>query len=469
MEATPSLTRSQVTRGLRTFITASGLWGAWGQTAGIGTAVFTGYALFLGADESFIALFTSMAYLMAMVQLVSPILGARVANKKRFVIGSGVCEILLRGAPALIPLLFAPYLHLSALVALVGLSLFCGYLISPFYSAWVANTIPAHIRARFTSRQTIVSSVVAVIAGLLIGQFLDLFPEAEKLDAFYYVFAGGTLVGLLGYLSLGNASYPEEIADPDSPGGLQMLLRPFKDANFRRAALFNGAWTFSMGLAGSLYSLFMLERLGISYTEISIFNALYLVTSIGGYQLWAHLVDRFGGKPVLQLLLIPAACMPILWIFNQPGSYYLIPVALLLSGLIFSDIQVSLSPLLYELLPEGNQKPFYLASWSASVNLMGALGPLLGSVLVHYLADVKFILLGVPIGNLQIIFALSALCRIIPMFLLRSVKDNRSVSSRDLLAQMRRGNLLSSSLLKWECGDILRLLSWVPSVPLCTG
>ena len=70
MEATPSLTRSQVTRGLRTFITASGLWGAWGQTTGIGTAVFTGYALFLGADESFIALFTSMAYLMAMVQLV---------------------------------------------------------------------------------------------------------------------------------------------------------------------------------------------------------------------------------------------------------------------------------------------------------------------------------------------------------------------------------------------------------------
>ncbi len=443
MEATPSLTRGQVNRGLRTFITASGLWGAWGQTSGIGTAVFTGYALLLGADDSFIALFTSMAYLLAMVQLVSPLLGGHIANKKRFIISSGFCEILLRGAPALIPLLLVPYLHLPALVVLVGLSLFFGYLLSPFYSAWMANTIPEPIRARFTSRQTIISSVVAVVSGFLIGQFLDLFPEDGKLDAFIYVIAGGTVVGLLGYLALGSASYPEEVDEADSPNGLQMLLRPFKDANFRRAALFNGSWTFSMGLAGSLYSVFMLDRLGISYTEISIFNALYVVTSIGGYQLWAHLVDRFGSKPVLQLLLIPAAGMPFLWIFNQPGSYYLVPVALMLSGLVFSGIQVSLSPLLYELLPQGKQKPFYLASWSASVNLMGALGPLLGSILVYYLADVKFVLLGVPIGNLQIIFALGALARIIPMFLLRSVKGSRSVSSRDLLAQMRRGNLLS--------------------------
>ena len=443
MEETPSLTRGQVTRGLRVFITASGLWGAWGQTSGIGTAVFTGYALLLGADASFIALFTSMAYLLAMTQLASPVFGARIANKKRMVIGAGICEILFRGAPALIPLLFAPYLHLPALVALVGMSLFCGYAISPFYSTWIANTIPAHIRARFTSRQTIASSVVAVGAGFLVGQFLDLYPEDSKLEAFLYVFAVGAFIGLLGYLTLTRASYPEGTVDPENPGGIQMLLRPFRDVNFRCAVLFQGSWTFSMGLAGSLYSVFMLNTLGISYTEISIFNALYLVTSIGGYQLWAHLVDRFGGKPVLQLLLIPAALMPFLWIFNKPEFYYLIPLALIISGLVFSGIQVSVTPLLYELLPDGAQKPYYLASWSASVNLMGAFGALLGSILVPYLSDIKFALLGVPIGNLQIIFALSALCRLIPMFLLRSVEDTRSISPRHLLAQMRRGNLLS--------------------------
>ena len=46
---------------MRAFVTASGIWGVWGQCVGIGTAVFTGYALMLGADDSFIALLSSIA------------------------------------------------------------------------------------------------------------------------------------------------------------------------------------------------------------------------------------------------------------------------------------------------------------------------------------------------------------------------------------------------------------------------
>ena len=52
-----SLSRDEVTRGLRAFIGASALWGASTSMTGISTPVFTGYALSLGADESAIALF----------------------------------------------------------------------------------------------------------------------------------------------------------------------------------------------------------------------------------------------------------------------------------------------------------------------------------------------------------------------------------------------------------------------------
>ena len=74
MEENSSLTRGQITRSLRAFITASGLWGAWGQATSLGTAVFTGFALSLGADKSFIALCMSIAYLMAVTQVISPLL-----------------------------------------------------------------------------------------------------------------------------------------------------------------------------------------------------------------------------------------------------------------------------------------------------------------------------------------------------------------------------------------------------------
>ena len=388
MKKEPTLSRGQVHRALNSFVTTSGLWGAWGQACGLGTAAFTGFALHLGADESFIALFISAAYFLALTQLLAPFLSARIRDKKRFVIGAGCVEIAFRGLPLTIPFLVPDEYRLMALVAMVCLSLFSGYSISPFYSTWISNAVPENIRARFTSRQTIVSTLVAMVAGFAIGQFLDLFPASDKEQGFVWVFAAGSCFGLLGYLNLFRAPFPRgETHAEEQSTGLRDLLLPFRDANFRRAAVFYGLWTFSLGLAGPLYSVFMLDRLQISYTEISIFNALFMLTSIGGYRVWAGLIDRFGSKPVLQILMPPAVFLPFVWAFNQPGAYYLVPVALVLSGILFSGIGVGINHLLYGLLPQGNRRTIYLATWSVSVSLMGAIGPLLGSILVFQFQD----------------------------------------------------------------------------------
>ena len=441
MANAPSLSRGQVHRALRSFVVASGLWGAWGQACGLGTAAFTGFALYLGADGAFIALFTSAAYFFALTQLLAPLLSARVRDKKRFVVFGGYVEIAFRGLPLIIPLFVPEQYRLPALVAMVCLSMFSGYAISPFYSTWIANAVPENIRARFASRQTIISTIVAMIAGFAIGQFLDLFPDG---GGFVWVFAAGSLFGFLGYLNLLRAPFPQQTAASDEQSTrLRDLVQPFYDANFRRAALFFGLWTFGIGLAGPLYSVFMLDRLQISYTEVSIFNALFMLTSIAGYRLWAGLIDRFGARPVLQILMTPAAFLPLIWTFNQPEAYHLVPVALVLSGILFSGIGVGINPLLYGLLPQGEKRTMYLATWSVTVNLMGALGPLLGGLLVAQLEGLRFSVFGVPMGDLQVIFALSALVRLVPLFLLRTVKDARSATSRSLLSRMLRGNVLS--------------------------
>ena len=90
------LTRGEANRAMRGFISASGVWGMWGQTVGIGTAVFTGYALHLGADASYIALFTSVAYLLAVCQFIVPLLGRRLQRRKRYIVSVGCVEILFR-------------------------------------------------------------------------------------------------------------------------------------------------------------------------------------------------------------------------------------------------------------------------------------------------------------------------------------------------------------------------------------
>ena len=440
-----SLTRGEAGRAQQAFITTSGLWGVWSQSVGIGTAVFTGYALHLGADAPYISLFTAVAYLLATVQLLMPVLG-RYLRRKRTIISVGMVEIALRSSPPLVPLLFAPRLQLEALMVLVGLGLLCGYSLSPFYNTWVASAVPGNIRARFTSRQTIVSTLVAMLAGIGIGRFIDAFEGGDKQIGFDIVFSVGAIFGCLGYARLSRAPYTDgtdEGERVDEGDGMARLAEPFRDGNFLRAVLFFGFWTFGLGIAQPLYSVFMLDHLGISYTKISIYNAAFMITSILGYRLWASLIDRFGSKPVLQILILPATFLPVLWVCNAPGAHTLVPVALALSGVLFSGIMVAVTPLLYGLAPARRPSPYYLASWSATVNLMGFLGALAGGVLVHALRDVSFHIEGFRFGHLQIIILLSAVARIPSILLLGFVSNRNSISSRHLLSHLFRGNLLS--------------------------
>ena len=437
------LGRGQATRGMRSFIAAGGIWGAWHQFVGIGSTVFTGYALFLGADESFIAVMVALTYLLAPVQLASSLVGARISKKKHFVIGAGICEMLVRGSLILIPFIFAPRSYLGAMIGLVAASLVFAYLLSPIYNTWMVNTIPEDYRARFTSQQTIVRTLAATIFGFAVGQFVDYFPAASRQDAFIYVFTIGTVIGLCGFLPVSRAPYPKETPTGETKANLRSLVEPLRDRNFRWATLFFGSRTLALGISGPLYSVFMLQHLKMSYTEISIYNAVFMVTSIAGYRGWAVLVDRFGSKPVLQMLMMPAALLPLIWIFNDAESHYLVPVALFLGGALFSGIEVSIDPLRYGLLPKGEKRTVYLASWSAFVSLLGALGPLTGGVLSRYLRDVQVEVGGMSFAHLQIVFALSVCARLLPLLLLRLVKDAKGVTTRHVLSQMFRGNLLS--------------------------
>ena len=181
------LSRRESNKALRSFTVASGLWGAWGNTVGMGTAVFTGYALSIGADAADIAFFNAVAYLAAPTQYIATLLSRWIPNKKAWIATMGFFEALFRCLIIAIPFLFAETLVLKILLTLLTLGLVAGYLYSPIYSGWVASTVPATIRGRFTSHQTIVSNLVGLVASLAAGGYIDQYPAGEQSTAFAVV------------------------------------------------------------------------------------------------------------------------------------------------------------------------------------------------------------------------------------------------------------------------------------------
>tara|TARA_B100001750_G_C15516042_1_gene607275 strand:+ start:1666 stop:3942 length:2277 start_codon:yes stop_codon:yes gene_type:complete len=439
------LSRGEVNKSLRSFIAVNGLWGAWGQMVGLNTAVFAGFVLSLGANASDIAFYSAIASILAPVQIISSLFSKSIENKKRWVVWNGILETIFRGLIITIPFLFVESLHQRMLLIFLVTGLVAGYTYTPFLSSWVALTVPENIRARFTSRQTIVASIVGTAVGVLTGRFVDMFPDEEKMTAFVIVFTVGSLCGAAGHLWLRRTPYPANTDETEARNPIRHLLQPFRDENFRQLVMFFASWQFALGLTGPLFSVFMLDRLGFSYTAISLLAALGTVSTIGAYKAWSVLIDRFGSKPVLQILIIPGALVAFLWGICQPGSYTMVAIAMILSGLIMGGINLAVTPLRYALLPKKNQdeRVAYLASWSTSINLLYAAGPLLGSILVASMVNVHLTIGGLLIRDINIMFFISGVLRFVPLFLLRRVRDSRSISSQQLLSNMFRGNLLS--------------------------
>ena len=456
-DPTRTLSHSETAHALRALLYSSGALGAFSQMVGLQMAVFTGFALWVGATESNIAHFVSIASFASLAQLISSsLIISRIRHKKTFVILMGILFSLVRFLIVLIPLLSFSTLHVPLIGLLVGAGLVCWHFGAPVYVNWQAQLIPEDIRARFLGRQSISSLLTGIAASYFSGWYLDLFQDTDKYTGFLTIFAGASLLGVYAFLNMARVPFIQ--TEGDKTGG--SLFTPFRDHRFRKLVLFFASWNFSWVLANPFYNVFMLKTLGINYTTVAVLTSLNLVGMVAGSKIAGGLTDRYGSKAVLQLLLLPAIFTPFLWVFNRPDNYILIPFAMFINGFIFSGSLVSVNALLFGLVPEGQSRTTYFASWSCTTFLAFAIGPLVSSTMVEAFEPIQFILLNYPVGNLQLVFLVSAAVMIVPNLLLRRVVDLKPTSPSELIGQVGRGNLVgyifNSLVYDWAHSEQMR-------------
>ncbi len=87
---------------------------------------------------------------------------------------------------------------------------------------------------------------------------------------------------------------------------------------------------------------------------------------------------------------------------------------------------MAVTPLLYGIIPEQRDTSAYFASWSSGTKVIRSIAPIVGAVLVRRFESTQFHLLDIPVGNLQIVFLLSACGMILPILVLRIVQESRT-------------------------------------------
>jgi len=428
------LTEQQVAHSLRHFIIVGVLWAIYNPNAVVSGPVLSGYALHLGLSEAQIGFLASVVGLVGAWQLVSSYLTRRLREKRRFTVIVGCAEI----TTATLILFVGLWVPQAARFVVVAVLLLAAYLlghsVSPIFGSWTSHVIPAEVRAGYIGRRMMFISIAGIVYLYLASKWLDVNPGY---GGFATVFTVGWIGGILGYVMLGLTPFPQVRAEP-AVGFGQQLTAPTRDREFRALALFVCTWIAAGQMAGAFYAVYMLKALGLSYARVAIYTNLTLFFMMIGYRFWSVFVQRYGSKPVIQLLIVPSMINPALWALTTPDTYtVLIPITRVLAGICWSGISVASSSLLYKIVPAGKENSAYFASWTTFMALGAAGGPFIGGLLRQHLPETGLELMGLTFTPLQVVFALASALFVFPVLLSRVLVEKEAASPQYLLGQFR--------------------------------
>jgi MFS family permease len=414
----------------------------YGPIIGVGGAVFTGYALWMGLQASDIALLSSVTLLAGLVYPFSAMILGAVKRKKPFLVGGGLVETFLLVAISFVPLLAAgATARFFLLAGFVLASTLAANALGPLFTSWVSTIIPEETRARFISRQSVLGTVTGMAITFVVARYIDRTGGASYFS-FLLPFLFALAVGWGRYLVFLAVPFPRALEAP-APAltPLGSMVGPLKQRGFRRLLIFNLAIAFGASVADPFYNVYMLQNLAVSYSFIAVLTIVGSLVGIASWFLWGRISPKLGNKPVIAIGTFLRALLPFLWLFATPTNY--VPVLILiniLSAVMGPGLTLGITTLQYEIVPEGPGRSAYFAAWAFIHSVLGVAMTSAGALLARLLAHVHFTFLGLAFDNLKVIFALSGLLLIVPLTLLAGVPVVRTRGRALPFRQVFRGN-----------------------------
>jgi MFS family permease len=170
-----------------------------------------------------------------------------------------------------------------------------------------------------------------------------------------------------------------------------LLVRPFRDENFRRLMLFLGSWNFAVNLAAPFFTVYMLTRLGMDLTTVTVLTVLSQLANALVLREWGKIADRFSNKSVLSV------CAPLFilcifaWTFTTFPDRHAMTVPLLvglhiLTGVATAGVTLASTNIGLKLAPEG-EATVYLASSSLVNSIAAGLAPVIGGLCADFFVN----------------------------------------------------------------------------------
>jgi len=243
---------------------------------------------------------------------------------------------------------------------------------------------------------------------------------------------------MIGFLFFTRMKFPQCVLQKgDTPPTLQEMVAPFQNANYLKLAAFVGVWGLLLNLSQPFYPMFLVEGLHQPVGMVGILTAIAGVGGILTLKGWGWLCDRFGSKPVLYVASICWALTGLLaWSLAGDRFFWHLALSYLIIGGTTACFQLCQFNLMLKLAP-ANKAP-YVAVFLALTSLLTAIGPILGSLLLHWIPDELGVFLGQPIRDYHIVFAGSMIGCLLSTHLIDFIREEEAHPPEAVWRTMRR-------------------------------
>ena len=342
------------------------------------------FAIKNGATDYQVALLSSAP---AFISVLSMIPGARYIdkqpNKHRITTLVIFLHRLFYLVLAAIPF-FDPSIRATLLVATIALMNLPGSISNVGWQSFISRVIPPDRRALSFATRNRLQNLVGTAFTLVAGRFLDIasFPLGYQL-AFFLSF----LLAMTEVWVFSRMDEPVSVTNPtpiievkaENQGMVNGLkgafLEIFHEKRFLRFVAASLVFHFAWQIPWSLFSLYQVRVLGANNTWVSILSLINTGGSLMGYGYWTKYSQKHGNLKTLFSSGIWIFIVPLAYAFSK--SLYFVAIINLITGMVFSGVNLSLFNATLDSTPEKNKTSF-LAYHQTAISITAIFAPVIG-------------------------------------------------------------------------------------------
>jgi MFS family permease len=431
-EDAPELRGASLRRALG-LVTLAWVFGSVWQTATSG-APLTLFAASLHASQFQFGLLSALPFIASLVSMPASLWTERTGLRKPIFLWGTYPNRLLWVPIALLPMYIVSRLGSAGYALAMSLFLILMFMMhssgavgSPAWTSWMADVVPERSRGKYFSRRRQWGIASAIPAALFAGWLLDRLNHTSDGTNPLVVMKWCAILfmcsAVFGFLDIHLFRW---VPDHTQPAPKRVSLShifagPMRDRQFLWFAGFVGTLTFAVSFMGQFVTLYMLEKLHSTSTQVQFMLLVApMIAQLLVLPIWGRAADRMGKKPVLAIASLGLVPVGFGWCFCSRELLWLGYLLSALGAALWVGVEVANLNLVLEFSGTGEESDGsgsnYVAVNSVIINIAGCLGGLSAGVIAQALHNWNWNphIPGLhEIGCYEILFALSGVLRLL--------------------------------------------------------